>query len=354
MEENAVFLAFLSLPLVLGYGLFRFFRRRRLDTRPVSWPQLACGNLLVLSFLLSLLLLGGETYFRFFYDATDSFGLTKTTQQWFDRHYHINSSGFRDSLADYPLKMAPGRRRITFLGDSFTAAHGVKDVEQRFANRIRSEHPEWEIHVLAECGWDTGQELLALEDAETNGYLLDVENYDLDVVVLVYCLNDVADIDPQWAALTGDARRFSTLGHLAEHSYCLNTLYWRLRVATDPQLADYYGFLERSYQGDVWRRQQERLKALRDLVRRRCGRLLVVTFPFLHDLDADYQLAHAHSQLDGLWNRLDVPHLDLLPLFRSHDPSELVVNKFDAHPNEFAHGIAAKAIAGFLQRHIAE
>ena len=39
-----------------------------------------------------------------------------------------------------------------------------------------------------------------------------------------------------------------------------------------------------------------------------------------------------------------MPHLDLLPVFRGFSPAQLTVNPFDAHPNEFANELAAKAI----------
>ena len=41
--------------------------------------------------------------------------------------------------------------------------------------------------------------------------------------------------------------------------------------------------------------------------------------------------------------------LDLLPAYRAHRDEDLVVNRFDAHPNERAHAIAAKEILAFLR-----
>jgi hypothetical protein len=39
-----------------------------------------------------------------------------------------------------------------------------------------------------------------------------------------------------------------------------------------------------------------------------------------------------------------IPVLDLEPTFRTHAGENLVVSRFDAHPNERAHAIAAEAI----------
>src|SRR5208283_1336343 len=105
-----------------------------------GWPGLVLGNLLVLVFLLSFLPPAGEIYYRFIYDTTDAIDFTKVSNRWFQRYWHLNPSGCRDN-ADYFLKIQPGQRRITFVGDSFAAGHGIKNVEDRFSNRLRQAHP---------------------------------------------------------------------------------------------------------------------------------------------------------------------------------------------------------------------
>src|ERR1043166_10236465 len=99
-------------------------------------PRLAAGNALVFCFLCSLGFLGGEIYYRFIYDTTDSFNYTKVSRRWQARHYQKNAQTVRDNV-NYQLRIPPVKRRITFIGDSFTAGHGVKNVEDRFANRNR-------------------------------------------------------------------------------------------------------------------------------------------------------------------------------------------------------------------------
>ena len=94
------------------------------------------------------------------------------------------------------------------------------------------------------------------------------------------------------------------------------------------------------------------LQAMRDIVHARGGQFLVVTFPFLHAMGAEYEYQDVHARLNDLWSELDVPHLDLLNAYESHDSNQLVVNQYDAHPNERAHMIAARAIAAFVERHM--
>jgi len=291
--------------------------------------------------LASSALLGAEVYFRFVHDATDSFGITKTTLRWFDRHYHDNSWRVRDDV-DYTVRKTDGRRRITFLGDSFTAGQGVEQVTDRFANLVRAAHPEWEIHVLARNGLDSGMEVRFFEDALARGY-------ETDDVVLVYCLNDIVELVPEWQATVQRIyREADAMGFLVEHSFAVNQLYFRLFRAGDPEVADYFGLLATAYDGPVWRRQARVLKHLAEITRRAGIGLRVVTFPFLHALGDGYPYAAAHARLDALWRSLDVPHLDLLSVYQGMSPEDLVVSDVDAHPNERAHALAARAIERFL------
>ena len=292
-------------------------------------------------FLGASLLLGLEAYLRFASDATDSFALTRTTQRWFERHYQRNSWHLRDDT-DYTVAKSTSRRRISFVGDSFTAGHGVPDVANRFANRLRETHPDWEIHVLARNGLDTATELRLLERTLDRGY-------ETDEIVLVYCLNDIAELLPEWRK-TVERIYDGADGFLVRNSYALNRLYFRLWKARDPEVADYFAIVANAYEGAVWQRQKHLLRRFARLADERGIRFRVVTFPFLHALGPDYAYAAVHERLGRLWGALGVPHLDLLDVYAGMSPDELVVNRFDAHPNERAHALAADAIGAFLER----
>lgn len=271
-DENVVFGLFLILPFASG-GLLHLFARFARRRKPVrEWRRLVLGNLLVLVFMLSFLPIAGETYYRFIYDTTDALDFTKVSNRWFVRYWHLNPSGCRDNV-DYFLKIKPGQRRITFVGDSFAAGHGIKEVEDRFANRLRRAHPDWEIHLLAQLGYDTGAEQEYLKECLDQGY-------ELDQVVLVYCLNDVSDLYPDWTRTLNDLTMVNNAGWLPRNSCLVNTLYYRLMTALNPDLKNYFQFIRDGYSGPTWEQQKQRLEAFRDLVQSHGGRLRVVTFPF--------------------------------------------------------------------------
>ena len=344
MEENFILFLFLALPILLLVAICWFIRAVFPKIKERRGFTLICGNFLVLSFLLSVVVLLGELYFRFYYDSTDSFGLCKTTTRWFDRHFVRNQTGFRDSY-NYMPTVEPGMRRITFIGDSFTVGHGIPDVEDRFANQVRYLRPDYEVHALAELGWDTGMELELTEFLPNSGY-------QTDIVVLVYCLNDISDITPAWQTVLDRIYNGPKQGFLATHSYLFNTISARSRMAGEPEIVNYYSFVRKAYTGAIWKQQQQRLKDYHKAVTRSGGELYVVTFPFLHALGLDYDYLDVHKQLDEFWGDLKVPHLDLLEVYDDQNSDELVVSTRDAHPNEKAHGMAAQAIVSFLDEQL--
>ncbi|MCE9613771.1 MAG: SGNH/GDSL hydrolase family protein [Lentisphaerae bacterium] len=285
----------------------------------------------------------GEIYYRGFVDSTDSFGLTLVCHRWFERHFHMNRQGLRDDR-DYLLERTPGRTRISFLGDSFTAGHGIANPEDRFANRIRRAlAADCEVHVLAQNGVNSVQEVQGFAGLVGSGYKT-------DVLVLVYVLNDIGDLMPEWNAILDRiySERMGEEPFLVRHSYFINMQYYRWKMMRDPDIRDYFSCVRNAYGEEAWQRQQQVLGALFDLCKEQHIKLLVVTFPFLHALGADYAYADVHRRLNAYWTALGVPHLDLLETYRAYPPATLVVGRCDAHPNRFAHELAAAAIGKFL------
>jgi hypothetical protein len=306
---------------------------------------LGIASALVFAFLLAVLALCGELYFRFAYDQTDSFAFSRSSLRWFERHYYLNRSAFRDDVEYVPLRTA-GKPRVSFLGDSFTEGQGIREVEDRFVNRIRAARPDWEIQALCRAGLETEGEIELLKRVLDAGF-------QLDRVVLIYCLNDISDLVPSWgASMQQLAQRRRERGWLVRHSYLADALDLRLLLQRDPGLSDYFGNLRGAYAGATWTAQQARLRELTQMVQANGGTLLVVVFPFIHALGKDYAFADAHRALADFWSSQGIPMLDLLPVFDGQPPDALRVNARDAHPNERANELAAQAILPFLDTHV--
>ena len=118
MGENIILGGFAALPVFLLLILLVFFRKLKRKRGSRSWRTLALGNLLIFLLLFSLVLLGGECYYRFVYDTTDAFGLSKTTARWFDRHFSTQRGwipGFHRLLLDDRAGKATAHVRRRFI-----------------------------------------------------------------------------------------------------------------------------------------------------------------------------------------------------------------------------------------------
>jgi len=342
MEENLLLAIFAILPVVLALLFYLYFKNDLYSLNSVRGFKLIAGNIIVFLFLLSLVVLFGEIYYRFFYDTTDSWELTKVSRKWYKKHYVLNNYGVRDSI-DYNPEFQ-GKYRVTFIGDSFTAGHGINNVEDRFVNRIRRMRPDIEIHAFAMNGWDTYFYMLNLEKLISSGYRF-------NTVVLVYNLNDIADIMDKWKSIL---ERIYSLkaGFLFENSYFFNILYYRYYISHNREISDYFDFVTEAYEGPLWEKQKERLIMLKAMLDSRGINLMVVTFPFFNGLGQDYKYRKIHNQLDVFWKSIGVLHLDLLQIYEKYNTKDLIVNSHDVHPNVKAHSIAAEAIGQFLEKYI--
>lgn len=333
--EQAALALFALAPVGCLAALLVLARRIKTGRLAANWRTVLVVNLVLLVGLCSLLLLGGEIYYRFVYDTTDALGYTKVSERWVARHWELNTAGCRDNI-EYVPAITPGKRRVTFVGDSFTAGHGLRNVEDRLVNLWRRSYPDWETHTLSNVGLDTGGELTLLKKAVAQGY-------QLDQVVLVYCLNDIGDLLPQEAsAFQGALAGVTESGWLPRNSYFVNLWYHRFRALQTDYVGDYHAWMLKAYNGPPWPQQQERFRALRDFVHQQGGHLSVLTYPFFDALGPGYRYASVHRQLHEAWSSLGVPHLDLLPAYQGLQPGELMVNRNDSHPNEEANRIAAE------------
>ncbi len=244
---------------------------------------------------------------------------------------------------DYENKLQ-GKTRVTFIGDSFTAGHGVADVEKRFVNRIRKMRPDWEIHTFAVNGWDTYGYMDYMQKAARAGY-------EYDHVVLVYNLNDISDVMEQWKDILHRIY-FIEPPFLFKHSYFLNLIYYHYFSARTPEIANYYGFINEGYSGPSWEKHKFRLSLLKPYFDSEQIDFMVVTFPFLHNIGPNYEYRKIHEQMDAFWKDANVPNLDLLPVLERYEPKDLIVSANDPHPNEMAHEIAAKAILSFIEKNM--
>lgn len=256
---------------------------------------------------------------------------------WFARHWQLNTAGYRDFEPDADNH----GRTLLFLGDSFLAGHGVPDTADRFSNRLQAQlGREWRVHNFGQNGANTEAELLQLRDCP----------FDPELVILCWYVNDIQEMGPrdslldQHASPSWHAHPFPI--SLIHGSYLFNYLYQL--IPDGGHSVDYLAKLQRSYADSAtMERYAQHLLSIRSEAMRRRARFAVVLFPMLNAVgESEFALAPMRK----LWEAQGVPFLDLSALYGKYASKDLTVNASDAHPNEFAHQLAAKAIWEFIQQ----
>jgi hypothetical protein len=301
--------------------------------------RLVAGNALVLVALLWTTVLAAETYLRYVYDGTDAWGLMLTNRSWFARHVLYNSTGFRD--VEFVAARRPGTTRVACVGDSFTLGWGVRDVNdawpQRLGAALEARAPgRFDVRNYGRAGLSTKGEIELIDK------LVRVDS--IDRIVLGYCLNDVDDLLPADRWFTdADLPRVPFIRPTT--SFVADFLWFRLRLADDPRAAGHFGDQRDAYDDPkIWSKQREQFRHVAETCRASSIRLQVVVFPFFAQWGAKYPFDSCHDRVVEAWTELGIDAIDLRAAYRGIPAGDLVVNRFDAHPNERAHEIAARAV----------
>lgn len=275
------------------------------------------------------------------YIRTDAFAQTLASQRWLELHFSEprNSLGYRDR--EHSPESFASHRTVLVVGDSFAAGYGVEDHRDRFSDVLGAElGEEWLVANATKPGWNTGQELDAIESFPHRP----------DTIVLSYYVNDIegAASAVGFPSPVKIPRPWGLTRLLTEHSFVLNSLYWKLFRFRDGEEMGrrYTEYQSRCYEDPaVWKAHEEELQELIRRTRERDQDLFVVLFPRLTDLEGT---AATTSRVAEVFEREGVEVLDLAPVLAGRDPSSLVVNPFDAHPNAALHREVGELLAGRL------
>ncbi len=324
----AVFLLLAGAALLFLYRVWFRAGRRTLGARLL-------GALLVGLATLGGAGVVGETYLRYVYDATDSYGLMVTNYAWFHRHWQPNELGYRDD--EFTPQKSAHVTRVACVGDSFTAGYGVSDPADLFPQRLSAVlGAQHDVLNLGIIGIDTGDEGDLIQTL--------VGAWNVDHVVLAYCLNDLGDLLPADSGVQRmDIVRDSWIDPWS--SYLLDWLWYRSYSLRNPEVSGYFEWVARAYEDEaIWGQQTARFRRIAALCRDRRVRLDVVVFPMFGSWGEEYPFHRAHERVVATWEGLGVNVVDLRETYSGMPAEDLTAGRYDAHPNEAAHQLAAKAI----------
>jgi hypothetical protein len=323
----------------LFFGVLRYRRARRAKARGLAIANLGLSVCLLLGVVTA-----AELAFACFADFSDTFNITNVSKRWLVLHidHERNNEGNRDR-EPFTKYVPAGRKRIIFLGDSFTIGHGIKRMEDRFTDRIAAWLNEKAPgkYVVANLG-EPGVEASVVES--TAAAVMFKMQADVSLFVYIYNLNDIEGYmqlvgqDPLEGIYTSQPKFF-----LFRDTYLLNWLYFRfLQFRARNNM--YFERLAAAYRGPAWDGLRAKLSQLHRECQEGHADFRMVIFPFLHDLTGDDSFREGRARLVDFCKSEKIPVLDLDPIFRQHAGENLMVSRFDGHPNERAHAIAAEAI----------
>lgn len=226
--------------------------------------------------------------------------------------------------------------RVAFIGDSFTSGEGV-ELANRFTSLVvdRLEERGRAIDPMV-----YGVPGMGFPDAAAL-YLEAVAPRQPDVVVLVLIPNDFRGVDPAAADIVGDFVQVPMPEQLAPSAVL--SLLDRPRRVRDQSRAVSASYAQAMVSRENLERVDALVRAMTEETSSRGAALLIVMFPFMHQLD-HYPLADPQRRVLRRAELAGADVLDLLPAFEGRDARRLWVASADHHPNAEGHRIAADAM----------
>ena len=271
----------------------------------------------------------------------------KSNIKWQDeaKQQH-NSMGYRDY--DYSKEKPKGVFRIYVLGDSFTYGQGIKMtetypkvLERLLNNKYSSKH--FEVINSSFLGFDTEKEF---ERLKNQGLRLSP-----DMIITGFCLNDPSPDSgmTQWH----EEDKKEKIKILFNNKKLLNIsdLYWFLKIRIDWLLGKriFMRAFLKLYDKDSkdWKNFEKSFNGICELSMKNKIPLLVVIFPYFHQLNENYPFYKAHSMVKELCDKNRVKVLDLFYSYKGISSKSFWVKTTlptNTHPNAKAHQIAGMRI----------
>ena len=259
---------------------------------------------------------------------------TYTNKIWLDRHIVTNIAGFRD--IDHSVEKPLGTKRLLVVGDSFAYGWGVNQINNRFGEQLASR-----LTRMSSFEWES----INASKGDTHtlhhiNFLRECLKYEPDIIILLYVFNDIDYLRPVTDREDYNMlySRINPIGILYRNSYLFQEafLYLRLiklRLKTNSNNASPY-----ANQKLLYRHFIDITKFVK-LAQESSAVVIVVPFDF------DTRNNQIYNQFIATARDFDIPALPILTIFEKYTIQELRINKFDGHPNELAHSIAAYAVS---------
>jgi lysophospholipase L1-like esterase len=294
------------------------------------------ANVVTLAIPLVLVLILLEIVFMYVPQSHEGV-LSKASQIWWYKYWKpINQLGYRDK----EISSDTTKKTVLVIGDSFSAGHGLKSVDERFSDRLEKQlGPGYIVYNLGVSGSDTRDEAKRLRAFPVKP----------DVIVLQYFPNDIERVGREKNVPLVGAEPYADLHGplttLVKHFYLPNFIYWQLPHASFNTFED---FVKKSYTTpDVL---NAHLNDLSDIVAYRDStgaRMYTVFIPFLFHLEK----SNGYTKPVADWLQQKGVHVvDVTEGIRSIPDKERVVGKNDGHASASVNAAIADRLAQEMKK----
>lgn len=298
-------------------------------------------GLTMVTVITTLLLL--EAFFMFL-PRTHGIGYSLANALWFDRYWKpFNSYGSRDLE---PTKTQ--KTNILFAGDSFAAGQGIKSIEDRFPDIVRTNLSKNNDHIqvinLAQTSLDTKSEF------DTVKNFMESSGIHPEIIVLQYYGNDIDHIAKKFG-MKGDGEGFSPYANLdpftqwiLRGSYLFNYLYW---LIPSQEVNGYLTYIEKAYADDlIFKEHMKEVVAFHNFAKARNIKFLVILFPLMLEIELSHKLYV--DKISRFLKNEGIESMDLSVLFKDLPVSDRIVNGNDAHPSLAVHRLVGEELTRIL------
>lgn len=280
-----------------------------------------------------------EAYFRYIYDESDGLGFLKVNERWHRRHVVFNNFFFRDQ--DFVENKKEDVVRIGVLGDSIARGDGIKDVNNRFSNLLEKKLKDAgfnvEVYNLGKAGYDTQGEI----DVYNN-----IKHLNFDLIVWEYFINDIQPKENSTGTpiIVKNSKRTKLVEFISNQSFFLDFLYWRFSTVYDKTiLALREADIDRYKDEAILENHKKDISDFIKSLNEENKKILVVMFPSITFLGNDYPTFTNDIMLNH-FKENNVEVVNLYDYLKNENSKDLRASRFDTHPNEKVHALAAEKL----------
>lgn len=291
-------------------------------------------------FTLTAFLLFAEAVFMFIPQSQGNtqFGLGDVAWSIFYMRYK-NEKKYRDE--NISGRINNGKKKVFFLGDSFTYGNGIKDPNDRFSNIVAKDIATkgYEVFNLGKGNSDTREEFVRLMQF----------GYSPDVLVLQYYFNDIDPTARRFeknekpvTGLTGLVFKAGVL--VSQTSFFINFVAVNLAKFTTPfQSGDFKKKMAAAYHNeDVMREHLADLQSIINYCTLNKTKLYVLLIPDMRE--PFFTERECYPPLINFLDEKKIPYIGIYNEIKDKTTPQRVVSPVDAHANEDVQKVIAQKL----------